>query len=361
MKLRISINANRVKGSYGGGNQFAAVLENHLRNNGHQVYRVLVPDLDLILIVSSKRHFRTTSYDVEAISDYIALNPNTVVVHRVNSCDEQRGQDLGIDAAMLQTNELADYTIFISSFIRDLFASKGLDLDKLHTVILNGADETVFNQKDSANWHPDQKLRIVTHHWSSNYMKGFDIYERLDQLLAMDPFKKLFEFTYIGDVPLGVEFQNSQVIAPTSGLALANLLRQQHVYLTAARNEAAGMHHVEGMRCGLPVLFLSSGALPEYCGPYGIEFDLTNFERKLLEMRDRYVELRQKVLACPYAGTCMAAQYEKVFCQLVARRRDHPLPGPSLKKKLKVCLVTRPCRKFERLKQWGKKAVGHLT
>ena len=25
------------------------------------------------------------------------------------------------------------------------------------------------------------KLKIVTHHWSGNWMKGFDIYEKLDQ------------------------------------------------------------------------------------------------------------------------------------------------------------------------------------
>ena len=52
MKLRISINARRIEGPYGGGNQFANTLEKYLRSKGHEVFRKLVPNLDLILIVS---------------------------------------------------------------------------------------------------------------------------------------------------------------------------------------------------------------------------------------------------------------------------------------------------------------------
>ena len=144
MKLRISINARKIEGPYGGGNQFANTLQKYLRSKGHEVYRRLVPDLDLILIISSQSESKITAYDVESVADYIALNPNTVVVHRVNSCDEQRGRDLGINKAMLKVNRVADYTVFISSFVRDLFARKGLDISKPNSVILNGADEEIF-------------------------------------------------------------------------------------------------------------------------------------------------------------------------------------------------------------------------
>jgi len=357
--MRISINARFIKGPYGGGNQFVNTLEKYLRSKGHEVFRKLVPDLDLILIVSSQSELKITAYDIGSVADYIALNPNTVVVQRVNSCDEQRGRNLGINEAILKANRVADYTVFISSFVRDLFASKGLDLSKPNSVILNGADEEIFNSSGRAEWNPGEKLRIVTHHWSSNYMKGFNIYERLDQLLEIEPFKDLFKFTYIGNVPVGVFFKNTQVIAPTSGKGLADLLKQHHIYITAARNEAAGMHHIEGMRCGLPVLFLRSGALPEYCEPYGIGFTLVNFEEKLLEMRKRYPELREKVLECPYTGTWMASQYEKLFVQLVAERRKNPRLAPSFITHLKVRL-RRPYRRIRRLVELGKRGIKYL-
>jgi len=227
-------------------------------------------------------------------------------------------------------------------------------------VILNGADEEIFNPSERAEWSPGQKLRIVTHHWSSNYMKGFDVYERLDQLLEIEPFRGLFEFSYIGNIPTGVNFKNTKIVTPIAGISLASSLKQHHVYLTAARNEAGGMHHVEGMRCGLPVLYLHSGALSEYCAPYGIEFTLINFEEKLLEMHSRFPELRDKVLECPYTGTWMSTQYEKVFLQLVAERRANPRPGPGLMKALKVRLVAWPYRKLKRFQELGKKAVRYL-
>lgn len=357
MKLKISLNSKKIDGPYGGGNQFGVSLENYLKSKGHEVYRDLSVKVDLILIVASESHLRITAYDLEAIRDYILMNPQTVVVQRVNSCDEQRGSDLGINRAMLEANQIADSTIFISSFVRDLFVKKGLELRKSDRVILNGANEEFFNPQSRSGWNSTQKLRLVTHHWSSNYMKGFDIYERLDQLLAIEPFKSLFEFTYIGNIPVGVEFKNTKVIGPTSGHALANLLRQNHIYLTAARNEAAGMHHVEGVRCGLPVLFLNSGALPEYCGPYGLEFTLIDFEEKLQEMAKRYAEFREKVLACPYTSTWMAAQYEDNFLQLVAERRTHPRLEPTLGKKLKMHLVTRPSRRIRKFQVLAQKAI----
>ena len=136
--MRISINTKKVEGPYGGGNQFANTLEKYLRGKGHAVFRKLVPNLDLILIAASQRELKITSYDVDSIFDYIALNPNTVVVQRVNSCDEQRGRDLGINEAMLRANQVADYTVFVSSFIRNLFARKGLDVSNPNSVILNG-------------------------------------------------------------------------------------------------------------------------------------------------------------------------------------------------------------------------------
>jgi len=358
--MRISINARSIEGPYGGGNQFANILEKYLRRKEHEVFRKLVTALDLILIVSSQPELRITAYDIDAISDYIALNPNTVVVHRVNTCDEQRGSNLGINEAVLRANEVADYTVFISSFVRDLFVDKGLDINKPNCVILNGADERIFSPSSRADWSPGQKLRIVTHHWSSNFMKGFDIYERLDQLLEIEPFANMFEFTYIGNVPIGVNFTNTKVIPPIAGTDLANILRQHHIYLTAARNEVAGMHHIEGMRCGLPVLYLHSGALPEYCAPYGIEFTLTNFEEKLLEMYKRYLELKEEVLKCPYTGTWMAAQYEEVFLQLVAERRANPRPGPTLMKAMKTRFLAKPSRKLRKFQELGRKALRYL-
>jgi len=323
-KLRISINAKRFETAYGGVNQAANTLEDNLKSKGHQVFRLLEPNLDLILILSSNCKSKTTSFNFNDISDYLDAYPNTVVIHRVNSSDESRGNDLGINSSMIKYNQLADFSVFISQFIQDTYKAKGM-ISQHSQVILNGADRNIFYPNKLINkLNEQEKIKIVTHHWSSNFMKGFDIYERLDQLLGVEPFSKMFEFTCIGNIPLGVSLNNSHLIEPLANFELAEELRQHHVYLTAARNEAAGMHHIEGMLCGLPVLFLNSGALPEYCSPYGLEFSLINFEEKILEMRNQYHKLKEKALNCNYTSQLMVNQLEEVIISCVEKRRLNP-------------------------------------
>ena len=36
--------------------------------------------------------------------------------------------------------------------------------------------------KNNIKWDKKGPLKLVTHHWGGNYMKGFDIYKKLDTL-----------------------------------------------------------------------------------------------------------------------------------------------------------------------------------
>jgi len=357
--MKISINAKIMEGPYGGGNQFVQTLAEYLKQSGHTVTFTLgKSDIDLILLIDPSRKQKTT-YDINEIRSYLYRHPNTLLVHRVNTCDERRGHG-NENEIILEANRSADYTVFISSFLKDLYIRNGFDSRRSHCVILNGADEKVFTSKGRADWKQNEKLKIVTHHWSNAYTKGFDVYERLDLLLGTEPFGDLFEFTVIGNIPKGLYFKHACVIQPLAGLELAQALKQNHIYLTASRNEPAGMHQIEGMRCGLPVLFLNSGAFPEYCAPYGVMFNLINFEEKLLEMRKRYPELRQKVLGCPYTGDWMAAQYETLFKELVAQRCENPVPKQGIAKVLKQRLIVDLLRKANRYWDLAQKARRYL-
>jgi hypothetical protein len=72
-------------------------------------------------------------------------------------------------------------------------------------------------------------------------------------------------------------------------------LKRNDVYLTASRNEPAGMHHIEGALCGLPILYFDSGALKEYCQDFGLEFNQENFLDKLLEIYDNFEVYQEKI------------------------------------------------------------------
>ena len=328
--MKISMNAKIIRGPWGGGNQAALNIIKNMIEQGHKVdTKLKLRRYDLIFIISSIPSLRSNSYSIEKIKEYLKVYPQTPIVHRINTNDARKGSALE-DDFVLKANSLADMTIFISSYLKDYYISKGFDSNKPNVVIKNGANENIYNPKGYAKLSNSKKLKITTHHWSNNYMKGFDIYERFDLLLNNSPYNKLFEFTIIGNIPPGLNLKNTKVIAPLSGYDLAKELKNNHLYLTASRNEPAGMHHIEGMRCGLPILYLNSGALPEYCSPYGLSFTLLDFEDKLLEIHNKYEIFKQKVLDCPYTDSWMALQYVEIFQSVLIKNNQNHILTKSL-------------------------------
>ena len=93
---------------------------------------------------------------------------------------------------------------------------------------------------------------------------------------------------YNGNVPKNFQFKNTKLIEPLSGHRLASEIKKNNIYITASINEPSGNHHIEGALCGLPVLYLNSGGIPEYCEEYGVMFEENNFEQQLNEIIDNY-------------------------------------------------------------------------
>ena len=151
-------------------------------------------------------------------------------------------------------------------------------------------------------------------------MKGFDIYQRLDKLLATEPYKDKISFTYIGNLPKGFKFHNATYIEPMQGEDLAAAIRQHHVYLTASRNEPGSNHQNEGANCGLPLLYRESGCLPEYCDGFGISFREGNFEQKLREMMETYDYWADRMRDYPHTAERTCEAYYDLFARLLERR-----------------------------------------
>ena len=314
--MKISIGTNIKEGPWGGGNLFAINLSNYLSENGYEVVNDLShKNIDLILLTEPRKTSESSAYTHIDVSNYLKyVKKDTLVVHRINECDERKNTNF-VNDYLINANKVSDSTVFVSNWLRNLFLEQGIKKDN-ERVILSGSNKDIFNKKGYKTWNKKDKLKIVTHHWGANWNKGFEIYQLLDNLLEEEKWKDLIEFTYIGNLPPNFEFKNSETIQPLSGVELATKIKENHIYITASINEPSGNHHIEAAQCGLPLLYIDSGGLPEYCNNFGVIFDKETFVNGLSEIMENYDYYQKQMKSYPFNSETMCQDYEKLFVSM---------------------------------------------
>tara|TARA_B100000902_G_scaffold351716_1_gene361885 strand:+ start:2677 stop:3720 length:1044 start_codon:yes stop_codon:yes gene_type:complete len=321
--MKVSIGTNIKDGPWGGGNLFAINLRNFLISNGIEVTNKLDDDdIDIILITEPRKTSESSSYTHVDVENYLKyINYETVVIHRINECDERKNTNY-VNKYLIYANKIADETIFVSKWLKDLYLNQGL-MSKINHVIYAGANREIFNRHNFNHWQKDEKIKIVTHHWGANWNKGFDTYLKLDELVGTKKWRDRIEFTYIGNIPKKLNFANTKVITPLSGNDLANEIKKNHLYITGSINEPSGNHHIESSQCGLPVLYINSGGIPEYCKGYGVEFKYENLESKLEEIIQNYDIYVQALKSYPNDSEKMSKEFLQVFENAINKKDSH--------------------------------------
>lgn len=318
--MKISIGMKLQKGPWGGGNQFGNALSDYLRQHGYEViFNLGDADIDIILLTDPRIQLRSVTFTDKEIIRYRRKNPKAIVVHRVNECDERKGTK-GVNAQLRKATLCSDHTVFVSAWLRDLHISKGMKPLE-YSVIHNGSDTSIFNQQGYQHWDNNSPLHLVTHHWGGGWLKGFDIYQRLDEMLIDETFRDKYHFSYIGNLPNGFTFQNAEFITPLHGEELAQAIKQNHVYLTASQFEPGGNHQNEGACCGLPLLYRNSGSMPEYCDGFGIMYDSEDFLEKLEKMSNDYFIWVNRMGNYPHTAQKTCESYRVLFEDLYQQRK----------------------------------------
>ena len=280
-------------GAAGGGAFFVRNMASFLKNKDYSVIYTLEPNIDIIFVIDPRKN-STNNYKIEDIIKYKEKNPNVKIIHRVNECDIKREKSINIEPLLLKAMKTADCVIFVSKWLERYFVNK-YNITQKTLSILNGVDENIFYKKTAEyNYFKDEKIRIVTHHFSDNYLKGFHIYNKLDKILPDYP---NIEFTYIGNYNKNYKPENIKIIGQCSGKELADIIRKHDIYITATQNEPGAMHYIEGMSCGLPVLYcVGGGGAKEICSMAGEEYkDLKEFMEKLQKIKENYQDYVGKI------------------------------------------------------------------
>ena len=321
--MKISFNLLETpEGGAGGGFSFRDSLSLHLNRAGHEVTNNLEDkDIDIIFLISPLPSQSSNSYDFWGAIKYKYLrNPRVKIIHRVNYTGLTRNPpNRKLDKQLAYVNNFADFTTFISEWIKRIQQDNGIGLIN-YKVILNGADSEIFYKKKEYR-NPKDQLSIVTHHWSDNKNKGYEIYKYLDTLMGQENIKSDFSFSYIGNLD-PVDFPNTHYLGPMNRKELAKALRQYDIYITAADLEAAGMHHIEAGCSGLPILFLENSSIKEYVEDFGESYTLENLLDKLYLMKENYYSYVEKMQNYSNYEELSFSKYEAIINELNLNKKN---------------------------------------
>ena len=331
--MKVSIGYKDIKGPWGGGINFSRQMKKYLEKKNIDVTADLNDkDIDIILLTEPRRYTESSSFNHHDIKKYILeVNQNVIVVNRINECDERKNSK-GLNEFLINSSEISDHTVFISNWLSELYKNQGFKKSNYST-IHNGADKEIFFP--IKNKIQNKKIKIVTHHWGDNENKGFKVYKFLDELLDKKEFKNYFEFTFVGNLPKDFKFKNAKALAPMNSKDISEYLRKCDIYITGSENEPAGMHHIEGAMSGLPLMYLRSGGISEYCKNYGMEYAIENLENKLFEIKNNYEFFTSKLSNYEFTGENMVNNYIKLFENLI-QNKDNLKKDKNLIKKISL-------------------------
>ena len=288
--MKIFFNRIVRKEPYGGGSQFVTAMVDYLLRKNHDVtFHLNEKDIDLAFLIDPRPG--DIGYSINHVLAYKhSINQNLKILHRVNECDQRKDTNF-MDDLLIQTSNYTDKTIFISEWLRNYFSEKGFKNADKSKVVYNGCNLEHFYPEEEKK--KNDKIKIVTHHWSDNWLKGFDLYKFIDQEVVGEK----YEFTYIGRFNKEYSPKNTKIINPLWGPELGKEIRKHDIYVTASRFEPCGMHHVEGAASGLPVIYYKDcGGINELCKNHGEEYqDFNEFVRKLDIVSNNIEEYRKKI------------------------------------------------------------------
>ena len=320
--MKVCIGSEFTTNPYGGGNLFIKNLAEYLLKMNHSVvYDLKDIDIDIILMINPLKNSEKSTlnnYDIDFYQKFI--NPESISVQRINECDERKNTDY-VNKAIIKSNKNIDYTVYVSKWLQELYEKAGMQ-GQNSNVILAGANSKYFNIKRKNFWDKEREIRLVTHHWSDNWMKGFKTYKNIDKLLSDKYWNNKIIFTYIGNYPKNINFENTKLIKPLGEIALAQELKRHDIYITASLNEPSGNHHIEAAQCGLPILYVNSGGVTEYCQDYGLEFSEGNIAEKLEYLINNYDLYKEKIIKYPLSANAMSEEFLKLFKDLVENKEQ---------------------------------------
>tara|TARA_Y100001938_G_scaffold150797_1_gene243492 strand:+ start:4068 stop:4982 length:915 start_codon:yes stop_codon:yes gene_type:complete len=303
--MKIYLNRSPKTGPWGGGNKTVTKLSEKLVEQGHEVVYELCKGIDIIFCFDPRPNERGEQY--ANFLDYRNKTDCKII---------QRVGDLGthgkpqLTSFVKETIELSDFLIFPSEWAKEKIEYKKNNYKIVHNAPL----EMFYNYRNENSNIVGQKIKVITHHWSTNPKKGFDYYNTVDRACRDS---KFLSFTYIGRLPEDMEMSN-HIEATGDNNFIAKKLSESHIYLTASEEEAGANHVLEAMAAGIPVVYHENGgSIPNYCNGYGLSFeDEMSMFVKIRDVAYNYADYKAATMKYQRNMSNVIEEYIEVICNI---------------------------------------------
>ena len=304
----IYINRQPKSGPWGGGAKTVNKLAELLLSKGHTVVYQLSKGIDVIFCFDPRPN--SFGEHIDHLYAYKRSFPRTKIIQRVGDVGTHGKPELTHMVKQCLTR--SDYFIFPSEW-----SKRWINYQGSNCAVVDNAPMQIFYQNRNSNLELGKEIKVVTHHWSTNPKKGFDIYEKFDQWCE----GKNISFHYIGQVPPGVQFKN--YTKPISAEALSEELPKHDIYLTASEEEAGANHVLEALAAGLPVVYRENGgSIENYCNYYGENY--SNFDdmiEKINKVTQNYKTLKNQVLQYTITNDFVVEEYYRIIKEAYESKR----------------------------------------
>ena len=298
--MKILVNRAPKLGPWGGGAKTVNKLVSTLQDKGHTVVYGLESGIDVIFCIDPRPNDIGQWYQ-----DYLFYKK------RFGAKIIQRVGDLGTHSKPELTKLLkscyphSDFLIFPSQW-----ASEYIPVPHENSIVIDNAPMKVFHTNKNTRTSTSKKPKLVTHHWSTNPKKGFEIYQELQEYIRKTD---KYEFTYIGRLPHHIKLDNH--IEPIGADELSNILPDNDIYITASKEEAGANHVLEAIASGLPVAYhMEGGSINNYCNKYGKVFSsFNNLLESVESIVANYKDIKKDVLTYTADNSSVVESYIEII------------------------------------------------
>jgi glycosyltransferase involved in cell wall biosynthesis len=327
-ELRIYFNYQHTDDPWGGANNFIKLLHREIsRNPRFRIVTDINDDYDILFlnqfscgpsIHEKKKISLSTIKNLKAggcASFFAGLRSGKekkkIIVRAVNLQEHSYGLSLKAyfeDRKLIQLLNLADYTIFQSSYQKSIFDDAGYRRQK-YTIIHNGANPDLFNLDGKAQWEKGKPLIVVSATASPRKTKNHRI------IAAFSDCKDV-QIHHFGTWPAGVDAKKIIQHGFVSHEKMIDVYHNAHVFLHPAIKDPCPNVLFEAILAGLPIIYHPGpGSSAEIVKENGIALNENNLEETVEKVKQQYPVLMDSIVKNRNYYSVMRAvqQYIDVF------------------------------------------------